>query len=99
MESSSRPFQVWDEGGRGGYVLYAEEGAGTLRFWREFMAFGVMVTVPTIAEWDGWCERGGDAWARGRRDEIIDRLVDGLLRDRARGCTVRRSAREIEFHC
>jgi hypothetical protein len=73
---------VWDTacgetGGRGGFLHYVEDGSGELCFWWEFVAGRVDITVPPGAAWDPEWTREGKAWASGRREEILFRLIRG----------------------
>jgi hypothetical protein len=69
--------------GRGGDVIYVEEGKG-LQFEWDINSEGVEIYVPTDYEWDGFCEKRGAEWAQGRRQEILEVVAQEYCRQKAK---------------
>lgn len=71
------------EDGRSGYVTYREAG-GELRFYWEFGGGDAvtLISVGTAAEWEK-----RHPWAAPRRDEILQRVMAEVIRQRAPTCT------------
>ena len=71
------------EHGRAGTVDYAEDGRSA-RFDWEFAGAGAVafVMVPTAAEWTTRTPFGAD-----RRDEVLRRVADEVVRQKCPGCT------------
>lgn len=80
IESSSRDWSVGvSENGRDGHVTY-RDAAGTLSFYWEFCGGDVIasVSVGKEAEW-----RVKHPWAAVRRAEILQRVADEVIRQKA----------------
>ncbi len=69
--------------GRGGTIRYREPG-GHLDFWWEFGG-GDAIAIVQVGTADEW--RRDHAWAAERRDEILRRVADEVIRQRAPSCT------------
>src|SRR2546423_894642 len=69
--------------GRAGWMDYIEEGR-SLHFRWDLNTEGAEVYVPTPYEWDVFCEKSAADWARGRRQEILERLAQEYCRQRAK---------------
>lgn len=68
--------------GPGGQVFY-EESDGTLPFrWAIHSRTGIGIFVPAQHEWDEYCDKHGAEWAKGRREEIVDRTARKLIKQR-----------------
>ena len=59
-------YEVVVAGGRGGNIVYCET-RGELKFWWEYVHDGVLVQVPSEAEWDQFCATQRASWAAGHR--------------------------------
>ncbi len=68
--------------GRGGWTEYREDGRG-LRFNWDINTEGAEIYIPPSHEWDNFCEENGALWAKGRRQEILERLAQGYCHQRA----------------
>jgi hypothetical protein len=76
-----------DQSGRGGRVSYIENERALNLDW-EFAINGVDLFVPTPEQWDAyWQSRDAD-WARGRRQEILERVADEVRKQKAAGAAV-----------
>ncbi len=65
--------------GREGTVFYIEESR--LPFDWEILGGtkgGAGLTIPAPKEWDMYCEKNKATWAKGRRDEIIQKVAQAL---------------------
>lgn len=69
------------EEGRGGTITY-REGDHRLAFAWEFAVNGVLVFVPSTAQWDA-----NAPWAAGRRAEVLLRVAEGVKWRKAPGAT------------
>ena len=78
--SDLRAYQIEEKAeGRAGWVFYVEQGRLPLPY--EILGVpGRGVEVPPAEEWDEYCEKHGSSWAKGRRDEIVQRVAKGLLK-------------------
>ena len=65
--------------GPAAWIHYRESGVH-LRFWWEFLADGASLSVPTAQEWDATCTRERASNALGRRQEILERIVQQVCR-------------------
>lgn len=81
LMSKLRTYKIEDEPhGRGGWAFYVEQGR--LPFsWEILGNKGRGVDIPLPEEWNAYCEKHETGWAIGRRDEIVQRLADGLLKN------------------
>ena len=71
--------------GSGGWVFYVER-VGKLPFEWEYVGFPVTgISVPAPEEWDLYCEKHGAGWAKGRREEILTRVAEKILRGYGKG--------------
>ena len=70
------------QSGRGGTIEYVE-GNGRLSFGWEFGGAGAvaLIFVPTTVQWEA-----GHQWRRGRREQILKRMNDAVIRRQAPGC-------------
>lgn len=73
--------------GRGGTIMYRDQGS-VLSFHWEFAINGADMFVPTPEEWDGYCRSCGADWAQGKRQEILQRVVDEVRKQKAAGSIV-----------
>jgi len=70
--------------GRDGYVYYSED-LNRVRFYWEFGGTPriiAIITGPTPGEWDT-----SFPWAKGRQAEIMRRIAEGVILQKAPGCT------------
>lgn|GEM_PF-3521442 len=59
--------------GRAGWVFYTEETR--LAFpWEILGTTGISISVPTPEKWDEYCDENNAHWAKGRREEILQRV-------------------------
>ena len=70
--------------GRGGTVYY-QENAAALPFDWEFAVDGALLFVPSVPYWSNFCERHDLPQARFRRDEILKRVCEEIIRQKAAG--------------
>jgi hypothetical protein len=70
--------------GRDGYVYYFE-GVNQVRFYWEFGGPPRIIAIITGAGPDEWDE--SLPWAKGRRPEIMRRIAEAVIRQKAPGCT------------
>jgi hypothetical protein len=73
--------------GRGGWVYYLEDGV-KLPFDWDFSAIGTDIYVPIPAEWDSFCNEHSSYAARGRRQEILERVAEEVRRKKAKTAKV-----------
>jgi hypothetical protein len=73
--------------GRSGDVFYIEDGL-KLPFEWDITTVGFDIYVPMPNEWDAFCENHGAYWAKGRRQEILQRIADEMRRQRAKGAKI-----------
>lgn len=73
--------------GRGGTIIYFEN-ADSLSFDWEFAINGVDMFVPTPEQWDANCQGRNAVWAAGRRLEILERVADGVRKQKATSAVV-----------
>lgn len=85
-----------DQSGRGGRISYAENG-NTMCFDWEFAINGATVFVPSPDEWDLRCQKEGGGWARGRRQEILERVAQEVRRQKAGSASVSIEDHWIQF--
>lgn len=78
---------ITDEG-RSGTVDYVE-GELRLPLWWEFTIDGAWVWAPSPDEWDGYWRAHGAEGAAGRREEILARVADECIRQRAQSAHAR----------
>ncbi len=78
--SKTKTYKIEVEAhGRGGWAFYVEQGR--LPFsWEILGVKGTGVEMPIPEAWDAYCEKHGANWAKGRRDEIVQRVAEGLLK-------------------
>ncbi len=76
-----------------GYIDYIEDGQTHQFFW-EFCGGNTVasITVPKPDEWDTEVP-----WARGRREEILNRVATETIRQQARSCSIRMKDQFIEI--
>ncbi len=76
-------------GGRAGEVSYKEkEQAGALGFWWEFSMDGVIISIPSDAKWNDYCERENVEWAKNRKPEIVERIAAETRRQKASAAVI-----------
>jgi hypothetical protein len=65
--------------GRSGHAYYIEQGR--LPFFYEILGIkGRGLDIPSPEQWDAYCEKHEAEWAKGRRDEILERVAQALLK-------------------
>ena len=72
------------QSGRGGIVYYLENAAALPFDW-EFAVDGALVFVPSPPHWGNFCERNGLPHVRDGRDEILKRVCEEIIRQKAAG--------------
>lgn len=76
----SEGYQIeMNQFGREGEIFYIEQSR--LPFSWEILGgtkWGAGVTIPSPREWDKYCEKNKANWAKGRRDEIVQRIAQAL---------------------
>jgi len=70
--------------GRDGYVYYSE-GLNRVRFYWEFGGPPRILAIISGARPDEWDE--SSPWAKGRRTEIMHRIAEAVIRQKAPRCT------------
>jgi len=75
------------QNGRDG-VDYFIEGDSRLPFYWEFTMGGVAIEVPTLEEWDGYCDIKRAPRAKGRRQEILVKLANEVRRRKAKSAVI-----------
>ena len=78
MENSLTSYSVEIEPPSPGAWIHYREPDLHLRFWWEYLSDGASLSVPSPAEWDAWCVRSDAVEAKGRRREIVDRVVQEI---------------------
>jgi len=73
--------------GRGGYVYYIEDGI-ELPFDWDITTVGFDIYVYTPDEWDSFCEQHGAYRAKGRRQEILQRVAEEVRKQQAKSAKV-----------
>jgi hypothetical protein len=76
-----------DQSGRGGRVSYIENER-PLNFDWEFAVNGVDLFVPPPEKWDAYWQSSDADWAKGRRQEILERVADEVRKQKAAGAEV-----------
>lgn len=71
-----------EQTGRGGTIIYTEPN-GSLTFDWEFATNGADMFVPTPEQWDAYCRGRSAGWAKGRRQEILERVAEEVRRQKA----------------
>ena len=68
--------------GRAGWVFYLEQSR--LPFPWELLGAGggISITVPMAEAWNRYCEEHEADWAKGRREEILQRVAQSMLKQR-----------------
>jgi hypothetical protein len=69
-------------GGRDGYIGY-HEGSKSASFYWEFGG-GEVIAIIHIGQPSEWCKQY--PWAADRRQEIVDRVINEVIRQRAPTC-------------
>ena len=64
--------------GRAGWVFYIEQSRLPLPWEILGAGGGVGISVPTPEEWDTYCEKHKAVWAKGRREEILQRVSQSI---------------------
>ena len=83
VELSSSPWSVRIvTKGPFGDVIY-QEGPHSASFWWEFGG-GEVVAIIHVTSSSEWNEKY--PWAAGRRDEVLERMVSDLIRQKCRDC-------------
>jgi len=70
-------------GGRGGYISYYE-GPRAVSFYWEFGGGGDVAVIVHVGRTSGWCNQY--PWAAGRQREILVRVAQEVIRQRAPEC-------------
>jgi hypothetical protein len=70
-----------EQHGRAGWVYYV---AGTrLPFpWEILGTGGISISVPSAEKWDEYCDNHNANWAKGRREEILMRVAEKMVKKR-----------------
>lgn len=77
-------FQVEiEQAGRGGTISYRVGSGKRLAFDWEFSTVGVDIFIPTPKQWEALAGQPRKGWLRGRRQEILARVVEEILRQKA----------------
>ena len=82
--------------GRCGWYHYIEDGK-RLSFDWEFSTVGITIFVPTPEEWDAYCEEHRAAWAKGRRQEILQRLAEEVRRRKVKSAKIKIEDQWVEL--
>jgi len=82
--------------GRGGTINYIEEEK-SLPFDWEFSMVGADIFVPTSSEWDSYCEKHLADWAKGRRQEILERLSQEVRKQKVQSAKIKIEDHWIQF--
>ncbi len=72
------------QSGRGGTIFYLEN-AQELPFGWEFAINGALLFVPSPPHWNNFCDRNDLPQARNRRDEILKRVCEEVIRQKTSG--------------
>jgi len=72
------------QSGRGGTIFYLENDQELAFDW-EFAIDGALVFVPAPAHWNNFCEKKDLLQAGNRRDEILERVCQEIIRQKASG--------------
>jgi hypothetical protein len=75
------------QSGRGGSIHYTENEQALRLDW-EFAIDGAYVFVPTAEVWDAYWQSNKIQWAAGRRQEILERVAEGVRRQQAQSASV-----------
>lgn len=67
--------------GRLGWAYYSENGV-TLPIEWELSTVGISIYLQSEDEWDAFCEKHGAQWAKNSRDIIMQRVAEGVKKDR-----------------
>ena len=67
--------------GPGGWAYYVENG-NTLPFFWEPTSVGLAINVPASSGWSNFCEKNSADWAKGRREEILQKVAEVVRRKR-----------------
>ena len=70
--------------GRGGTIHYAETGKELAFDW-EFAIAGALVFVPSPPHWNNFVLRNYFPQAQNRRDEILERICEEIIRQKSGG--------------
>jgi hypothetical protein len=77
-------FQVEiEQAGRGGTISYREGRGKRLVFDWEFSTAGVDIFIPTVEQWEALSDQPRKSWLKGRRQEILERVVEEIIRQKA----------------
>lgn len=82
--------------GRGGWVYFLENGK-SLPFDWDITTVGFDIYVPTPGEWDAFCEEHGAGEAKGRRQEILQKVAEEVRRKEAKKAKVTTDDTGISF--
>jgi hypothetical protein len=75
------------QSGRGGTIYYIE-GDHQLSFDWEFSISGATIFVRTPEEWENNSQSEAASWTKGRRQEILERLAEGVRQQRAQAAKI-----------
>jgi hypothetical protein len=75
------------QSGRGGSINYTENEQALRLDW-EFATDGAYIFVPTPEKWDAYWRSNNIHWARGRRQEILERVVEAVRDEKAQSAKV-----------
>ncbi len=65
---------------RYGHLFYIEQGGRLPFFWDILGTPGIGIEIPLPEEWDAFCEKHGAEWAKNRREEILQRVSQWVLK-------------------
>lgn len=68
--------------GRGGTIYY-REGDAEMDFWWEFSMSGVLIGVPSPAQWNAVCDSHKTPGFKDRRDEILESIAQGVCQQQS----------------
>jgi hypothetical protein len=72
------------DSGRGGTICYLENNK-ELPFGWEFAINGALLFVPSPQHWNTLCASSDFPQAKNRRDEILNRICEGVIHQKALG--------------
>ncbi|MBV9468503.1 MAG: hypothetical protein JOZ57_04610, partial [Abitibacteriaceae bacterium] len=64
------------------------EAGQRLNFDWEFSTVGADIMVPAPEQWDAYWEQSGAAWAKGRRQEILERVAEATRQQKAQNAAI-----------
>src|SRR5206468_1024484 len=80
--------------GEAGSIIYPEDG-WSLGFSCGIHIEGYRILVPSIYDWDRFCEKSGADCGKGRRTEILERVAGEYCRQKANNAEWKVTADEV----